>query len=515
MNKKIHLVLSLMILSFGQTIAQDKPGNENKLKLYKKGNTEIPLTFVNSDDSLPADFYIRRNSRIHYKIVDINKSLYNINFSGANKEEHSTVPKIFELFDKIDLSKVDTAMKNKTNTEGGAITDPILALLGKAFGRAEPKVSKYINERASLVSRMHQYNLAYKKLQGLNEHNKNLVLLSQDACRTFKLIDADKSTTTKTILSAHDYKGGATDFELRNGLRAAATQNLEQLDKLYAEIQELYDKVQLLKVESDAVVASEIKKLQKNAKALSEIAQAKEIDAKIQTSIEVSLAEIKQSKVQVDKLKEGDFTNNLIKTFDRINVSNWVYISPPFKATKDILEITIDIQPKQPLECSNFAEKFNGVYEGRVTGFKIDYSTGLFLLQGKNLFDRTYKTEPIEDDTVNNLLIQNANKTKVLPAIGALMHFYWKGRGFVNMSGSFGLSVNNETRLNYHGGVSALFGQEQRVILTFGATLSNVSMINDSYQAGQKIPKTVTTIPTSNYHRWGTFLALSWNLAAK
>ncbi|MDB5130580.1 MAG: hypothetical protein JWR02_329, partial [Mucilaginibacter sp.] len=123
------------------------------------------------------------------------------------------------------------------------------------------------------------------------------------------------------------------------------------------------------------------------------------------------------------------------------------------------------------------------------------------------------RTEPITGDAVNNKIVQNTNKTKIMPALGALMHFYEERPQGVNWGGAFGLSINNDTHVNYHGGLSVLFGDTQRIILSGGATLSQVKLISDDYQVGGTIPVSTSAVPTSNYYRWGWFLGLTYNLS--
>lgn len=180
------------------------------------------------------------------------------------------------------------------------------------------------------------------------------------------------------------------------------------------------------------------------------------------------------------------------------------------------MEITWNIHPKpEAKDYINHYANFNKTLTGHVTGFKMNFSTGIFGVFGKNAFNQSYKLQAIEGDTVNNLIIENNNKTRILPAIGALMHAYKKRAGWFSWGGTLGLSVNNETNLNYHGGLSAIFGEEQRIILSSGAILAKVLLLSNNYEENGLISKSITTVPMSDFYRWGGFVSLTWNLSNK
>ncbi|HEV7782100.1 MAG TPA: hypothetical protein VGO58_12590, partial [Chitinophagaceae bacterium] len=136
-------------------------------------------------------------------------------------------------------------------------------------------------------------------------------------------------------------------------------------------------------------------------------------------------------------------------------------------------------------------------------------------LAGKKLFDRTYRVDTIAGDPLNNIIVENKNRQSIQPAVGALMHFYMKRAGSFSWGGNFGFSISDQTKLNYHGGLSLMFGQEQRVIANIGIALTNVKEIGSAYEVGQKLTRSsgINTIPTENYYRPGLFAAITFNLS--
>lgn len=233
-------------------------------------------------------------------------------------------------------------------------------------------------------------------------------------------------------------------------------------------------------------------------------------------TLEQAIANVEKAKTKIDALEAAAFSSQLKKAYDRINVSAFSYVSPAFLAKEDLMEITWRINPKpETKDYMNHYANFNKTLTGHVTGFKINFSTGIFGILGKDVFDQSYKLQAIEGDTINNMIIKNKNKTCILPAIGALMHFYYQGKTNFNLGGALGISVNNETNLNYHGGLSALFGQEQRIIISAGATLAKVQLLSNDYEENELIPKTITTVPLNDFYRWGGFVSITYNLSKK
>jgi hypothetical protein len=225
------------------------------------------------------------------------------------------------------------------------------------------------------------------------------------------------------------------------------------------------------------------------------------------------ISDIKVAYSKVADLEQSGFLNLLIQTYQKINSANFEYISPSLKAGKDVMTVTINITAKDGLPCTNNYSRFNGEYTGKVYGFKVNFSSGLFIIGGKNTFDHTYRLDPIAGNLDSNIIKQNDNKNVIFPAIGALMHFYMQQPSWFSWGGAFGLSINNSTSLNYHGGLSFLFGDEQRIVVSGGVTLTQIKLISDEYMVGQIVPKSITTIPTSSFYRWGYFFSLTYNLS--
>ena len=95
------------------------------------------------------------------------------------------------------------------------------------------------------------------------------------------------------------------------------------------------------------------------------------------------------------------------------------------------------------------------------------------------------------------------------------MHFYWKRPNSFNWGGNFGLSLNGDTNLNFHGGTSIMLGSEQRIVFSIGAVLSQAKKLSEEYYEGQRLTKTtiLNPIPTNTFPDLGWFISFTYNLS--
>ena len=475
----------------------------------------------------PEDFYIKKNNRVRYRFMNFNKNVYSISINAEQKSLYSDKPTIFNLISDIDLTKLKSSTVNNV---AGETDDEPLGTLKESVILTEEKIAieKYLKAKSDVNKLISDINSNYGKLKNVNNYYKDLTLILADGVTPYTSLSTTKLNSTHAVLANFSYTGSLFDEQgMLAFLRMSIDKLFEDLDNEYNDlIKKQNDMKQLLQSVNDIAekktkeLNDSLKKADKNKKQSIE-SQIRQITDEVinqklvADGINDLISDIKIIHGKITEFELGGFTQSLVAVYRKINLGNWEYISPSYKAEKDEMTIKIDIEPKEGSLFSSNYSQYNGEYTGSIFGFKINFSTGLFIIAGKNLIDKSYKVDTIAGDPNNNIIKQNGSKQKVQPAVGALMHFYWKQPGPFSWGGAFGFSVSSQTRLNYHGGLSFIFGEDQRVILAVGGTLSQVKEISDAYTVDQKIAKSTTLnpVPTDNFYRWGSFLALTYNLS--
>jgi hypothetical protein len=201
----------------------------------------------------------------------------------------------------------------------------------------------------------------------------------------------------------------------------------------------------------------------------------------------------------------------------KINLSNYTYYSEVFKPKTDILKFTFPITTKDLSVCDKINEDQIQVQIKTKGGWKIDFSTGVFVNWGtQDFYGRTFYYKPQSDSV--SVIATPSVKTTALLSIGALMHFYKRSPSKVKLGGSIGASLSTgETVINLHIGPSIIFWNENRLILTGGLTLRQGTLLDPSYSTSSAyttslLPATVPTI--TKFPMVGCFIALTYNLSS-
>jgi hypothetical protein len=201
---------------------------------------------------------------------------------------------------------------------------------------------------------------------------------------------------------------------------------------------------------------------------------------------------------------------------------------PPIQVKNfDVTELKFEIYRNQKL-VNNQDNSYNYLNKG---GFKIDFSLGLM---GHWLSNHIYSTVSVQQmDTVYRVVdsmrtneIEKVNatmKSKIIRDdggdfainIGVLSHFYFRTGRRVNASLSTGISLGENSKVRYLVGGSALFGSEQRLIITGGCAIGQVKRLKSIFTEGQLLEAT-TTPPALDKEVWkgAWFVGLSFNFGS-
>ncbi len=154
-------------------------------------------------------------------------------------------------------------------------------------------------------------------------------------------------------------------------------------------------------------------------------------------------------------------------------------------------------------------------------GYKIDFSTGFFYT---GLQDAEYKavnklssTGPFTGiDSVYQIKQKQNGKGKI--AIGLLAHYYTRWFKYFNLAASGGFSYQADNRIiNFMLGTSALFGSQQRFILSFGTAFGKVKELDTNFFTTDKdyhksIVNDKTELPITERLKTSLFFGVSYNL---
>jgi hypothetical protein len=154
-------------------------------------------------------------------------------------------------------------------------------------------------------------------------------------------------------------------------------------------------------------------------------------------------------------------------------------------------------------------------------GYKIDFSTGFFYT---HLEDQEYKavnklsaSAPFSNiDTVYQIKQKDKGKGKI--AIGILAHYYPRWFKYFNVAASCGFSYQAENRIiNFLTGMSVLCGNQQRFIISGGASFGKVKELDKNFfEIGKDYQNSVlnakTEIPVTEKLKSSIFFGISYNL---
>lgn len=235
--------------------------------------------------------------------------------------------------------------------------------------------------------------------------------------------------------------------------------------------------------------------------------------------------DLKTKKALIDefykKLTDAKFENlpyDFKKLLNKINSQNFTFKSSLLKAKKDEITFTVNITPIDDDDTKKFGngnrnEKFEIPVEV-LSGFKIDFSTGIFV---SNLIDYKYVTMKDSSysntDTLRGYKISRNDEGGIKFGLLALAHAYYRFSTTFNVGLNFGVGIIPDQSVNYMGGISIMFGKTKRFIFNGGGSLGYVtrlsSLVNENTLYNE-IP--LNSNFTVKKLTLGWYLGLSYNL---
>lgn len=501
----------------------------------------MATAYAQSPDTIRIDYLHLPQSKIKRKakhgslivleIVNINKSRYNIQVNSTSTNFFLQQPDILK---KLDGSAVNLNTTEDPKPTGGgssfAFDDGGLRLKAQFQGALTPfKASfKKINDKLdNYWKSLEDFTKAVEVLQHSLLY-KNELTTVKDACDgTYPKAEQDLLSATTAFVNANKIKDetAATSKDLLlaqvtniidHYTKIASTEktHLEQLQK------DIEEEAPSFKEASDRLMAG-LQPLKKKAKPDDFTVDSTILEKAIRRTFD-RVEAMQSNKATVTKA--GDLVDNYILLDQKTLIVNSYKMITPVNYTirhtaiadKDELKFDIKIDPKENTICADPGLQ-TPVIVKTYGGFKLDFSTGFFMNFGSNnFFDQSYRLDSIAGDPDHATITRNDNRNKVIPSLGALMHAYYRAGWYIQPALAIGvsLSTGSSTKFNYHFGVSFAAGREQRIVASFGWTLTQATLLSSKYQEGQVVARSVmgTTVETESFHRWGNFLALTYNL---
>lgn len=241
-------------------------------------------------------------------------------------------------------------------------------------------------------------------------------------------------------------------------------------------------------------------------------------ETKIKASVNSLLSEIEDLKKTIDDYNYSMLFQNINILFTELNnQNNFFSVSDPVQAEKDLINFDVKITPRKNITSSSALETRDFSTSVPIEGgVKIDFSTGLFMTTG--LYNRQYSVTESNSDKTNSIISEDSNNSIANVSLGALMHISPRCTSSFKPGFTFGFGLNSTdiTNANVFVGGSAIFGNNERFIVSTGLSLANVDYIKGKYSLNSEIKTTtIETELTEKATRAGLFLSFTYNLTNK
>ncbi|SEW49975.1 hypothetical protein SAMN04488122_3652 [Chitinophaga arvensicola] len=497
--------------------------------------------YAQSPDTILIDYQHLPKSRIRHRvshgnlvvleITNINKSRYTIQVNNTSTNFFTQQPDILKKLDGSTVALNTTDDPKPPAGSSFSFNDGVLKLKAQSQDELTPFKASYkkVNEKLdSYWESLEKFKKAVNVLQQSLLYKNKLVVI-KDACDgTYPTAKTSLLTATTTFVNNNKIDQEVPDSSkelllaqviniLDHYTEAATTEKpvVEQLEK------DIEEAAKSFKEDADKLMAK-LGTLKKSAKAddfgndYAILEKAIRVTNERIEAMQSNKAVVTKANGIIDNYLLLDQKNLIVNSYKTINPVNYV-ITQAAIADKDELKFDIKIDPKENTICTDPGLQIPVIVR-TYGGFKLDFSTGFFMNFGSNnFFDQSYRLDSISGDPDNAKIARNDNRNRVIPSIGALMHAYYRTGWDFQPALAIGvsLSVGSSTKFNYHLGVSAALGREQRIIASFGWTLTQATLLSSKYQEGQVVSKATmgTTVETESFYKWGNFLAITYNLS--
>jgi len=392
----------------------------------------------------------------------------------------STVEKIEEPKEESNLIKLFNPLGLLKQIGGGAI-DQFMQMSQVAGSRGSTKMSRVFvqykanyNEIVKMLTTMNQYHLAEQKLVALKYN-------ITDPSDEIKQKASDVLITTSGIGSI-------------------------ELDSAINKARELDARYEYLKYSLDTLYRSFI-----TAYHSEETTALDETEKEFWNNIRVDLENYYQPKLATldNQQTKTPFTNEVSKItalYKEISGTTFEY-RYQLTGNKDVSALRVLSSPATGLSAK--ADTIARVIPvRRKTGLRLTNSFGISF-SAFNEKEYFVGQDSIVGSTQANLFT---------PTLSSFVHFYAANTGNIKWGGNVGVGISltsTEKGISFLGGLSAIFGRRDELIISFGAVGAKVNQLTNGWKTGDHVSNPGNfTLPTESYYRLGGFVGFSFNVAA-
>lgn len=491
--------------------------------------TPAPVDFLNINTATLQQVFDHK-TKVRVKIININRFIYKVTEEKTEEDFNVTVPTILAGI------KLPLLLKTQNPVPGTPAANINVVTAGKTAIQLQ-------NDLEAKFKDLVRANRAIN--EAIEEHNA-VVQLSKDCNDTFLQVQSKVETKLRAFLAkpGGDIPLLATEMEKlligKVALSNKIANDIEELSKaliersleeyksnilsendnlavLNGELSKLYEDQKTTRPVDKPAIAARIQNKEKEIRAKSHSIKNLDMDFEIQKTNTSDI--IEKSKSIVTEINKYNIDGNFIKLVDdikKVNESNYTYYSETVLMKKDEYNFKINAVSDGPLTCNKPNEQKVEVVLRTRGGIKLDFSTGPFFMRGdKEFLNQSYYYKPISE-TETSIAIADKGKGLLL-AIGALMHIYKRSPANFKIGGAVGVSSTfNFDVLNFHVGPSLIFGDKERVCLTFGITAREIDRLDKNYKSdipynSKLLPESIPTYKV--FPKLGTFIALTYNFS--
>ncbi len=477
--KKLIILSALFALSFEMTNAQNL--------LIRYDFLKDDYTFFTAKPGKPleqiAKPVVGRNNTVKIEVVNFNKFVYaaKCTFEAGESEESSQVnfmslltPLVLPQSGASFLSQFGGANTEESAREGSKFND---RLADKSYASAENtykslyEVERTIKNIDFSIAKLQE--LKYNKYLPTDTIKKMANTLVAMAIQSPSANHADFMVTIKSLNEAYQsnlasFKLSSTDFSSAyNRLSASRGESLNQTGA-QTYIKRLSEEVEKMEVYYDEDFISTRVNILENM-----------YESIINTQFQFNATD----------LAEKDFLNIDLDMYEYPLNDQGI----PTAVSQNLLNDLVLVKSK----------KLKIVVKGDL---KINSSLGLAF---------PYYSNNLNYLNVNGSIVEQ-NGNNFSPNIAAFMNFYPYNGKLGQFGGTFGLGIpiaTDNRNLSVFLGGASLFGTKNRIVINAGASLGQITQLDQGLKTGDPLESEFMDVPTRQIWNWGAFMGISFSIA--
>ncbi|NMH26566.1 coiled-coil domain-containing protein [Flavobacterium silvaticum] len=458
------------------------------------GNYKLHTESVNfnTESLCPKD-------NVKVKIVNVNRFMYDVSIADTlisyDSEPSALFSKMFIGDDSILGNLITNYEKNIIQKTGAVENDP----------------RNTLNEKLSCF--IHKYNQL-----------RNKILEAYDPCATFPCCFSVQYTDLADSLVEirSDAAAAQAKLDLLKEKSKAAQQEIDTCEKNESTLKENTAQLEklnnLAKAEKDAK-ADEIKKLEAAIIKLKDKAAdcSKNKDEYLKKIAEATTVATEFAGVNsiLSSLPSDSELKSMIVFLRNMVLENQMYSLDYVPLNGNLLELKIQIDSKDSVfnqfSLPPYKPKEPATIEIPILKPFVSFSSGSFVAIGKNLQNKTYKWI----EAGNSFVLAENGYTERPVGFAALGNVEFKISRSTGFGPSFGvgLTIEDEPRLSYLGGLSFFFGESRQFTLTGGYIGMQVDHLDNDFESmfdQQTLSGTKTSIEYHKEFKVGAFISLTY-----